>query len=51
MNAVDYNKADLPSEACEGMRAVQEEMLKNAPIVALRKGCLSRACACGSFNV
>ena len=35
---VDYNNADLPEDACEGMKKVQEDMLSNAKITALSKG-------------
>jgi len=35
---VEYNKADLPEEACAGMAKVQAEMLSNAKVTALSQG-------------
>ena len=35
---VEYNKGDIPDEACAGMAKVQEEMQANAKITALSKG-------------
>lgn len=35
---IEYNKADLPTEACEGMAQLQADMLDDAKVVALTKG-------------